>query len=75
MWRNTGRGGTHAAILAAVGVVVMVSFSLVALSTLTITAPIERAAILAAVGVVVMVSFSSVALCTLAITAPIERLV
>ena len=33
---------THVAILVAVGVLVMVSFSFVAHSTLAITAPIER---------------------------------
>ena len=42
MWRKAGRGGTHGAILVAVGVVVMLSFSFVALGTLAITAPIER---------------------------------
>ena len=42
MWRKAGRGGTHVAILVAVGVVIMVSFSFVAPSTLAITAPSER---------------------------------
>ena len=41
MRRRAGRGGTHVAILGAV-VVEMGSFSFVALSTLAITAPIER---------------------------------
>ena len=43
VWRRrAGRGGTHVAILVAVGVVVMVSFSFVALSTLAITALLRR---------------------------------
>jgi membrane-associated PAP2 superfamily phosphatase len=42
MRRRAGRGGTHVAILLAVGVVIMVSFSFVARSTLAITAPSER---------------------------------
>ena len=43
VWRRrAGRGGTHVAILVAVEVVIMVSFSFVARSTLAITAPSER---------------------------------
>jgi uncharacterized membrane protein len=42
MWRRAGRGGTHVAILVAVGVVVMGSFGSIAPSTIAITAPIER---------------------------------
>jgi hypothetical protein len=42
MWKRAGRGGTHVAILVAVGVVVMGSFGFIAPSTIAITAPIER---------------------------------
>jgi hypothetical protein len=42
MWRRAGRGGTHVAILVAVGVVVMGSFGFIARTTIAITAPIER---------------------------------
>ena len=39
MWRRTGRGGTHVAVL---GTAVMISFSIATLRTLAITAPTER---------------------------------
>jgi hypothetical protein len=42
MWKRAGRGGTHVAILVAVGVGEMGSFGFIARSTIAITAPIER---------------------------------
>jgi hypothetical protein len=39
MWRRTGRGGTHVAVLETA---VMISFSFATPSTLAITAPIEH---------------------------------